>query len=43
MSARGQGQCLVFVQGHSDLYFQTSTAKPLGPLLMYGKMLKQIL
>ena len=23
MSTRGQGHCLTFVQGHSDLYFQT--------------------
>ena len=32
MSTRGQGSCLTCVQGHSDLYFQTSAAKPLGPL-----------
>ena len=25
---RGQGHCLTFVEGHSDLYFQTSAAKP---------------
>ena len=23
LSMRGQGHCLTFVQGHSDLYFQT--------------------
>ena len=23
MSTGGQGHCLTFVQGHSDLYFQT--------------------
>ena len=27
MSIRGQGHCLTFVQGHSDLYFQTSAPK----------------
>ena len=33
MSTRGQGQCLTFVQGHSDLYFQTaSAANPLCPV-----------
>ena len=33
MSTRGQDHCLTFVQGHSDLYFQTSSsaAKPLCP------------
>ena len=29
MSTRGQSQCLIFVQGHSDLYFQTSSAPKL--------------
>ena len=33
MSTRGQGHCLTFVQVHTDLYFQTSSApKPLGAL-----------
>ena len=33
MSTRGQGHCSTFVQGHTDLYFQiSSAAKPLGPL-----------
>ena len=31
-SSTSQGHCLTFVQDHSDLYFQTSAPKPLGPL-----------
>ena len=32
MGTRDQGHCLTFVQGHSDLYLETSSAaKPLSP------------
>ena len=32
MSTRGQDHCLTFVQGHSDLYFQSAPGdKLLGP------------